>query len=788
MEKTIFDIGEFAKFLQVNYPEVTKNFQYCDIPLWFYESEKKGDEGITELANELLSFVKNMESDIKNKNDLIKFLSYRIYNVEDINKLLELRLKFLLKEAKIDAFIKFLAYVYYQNNIISQSPKIIIEDKYLEGSYGASYNIMKNEINFFASNFHMHLNSMFLKVALAHEMAHYLYTIERDIYNHDRIKESLTLLNSEYGTILNLMEDVRVDHKIISKFPFLKDMYVKSFEIIEANEKPFFISQADQSLSQKNLDSIQRKQLLFLHLLSITKMYCFSVDKNINRYLPNVSLTKDELSFVDRYLGLLEKVKNAETVKEVYELIKQFIEEEGLKLPQQQQQQNLFGSGNGEGEGQQESSGNQNQQSGSGQGEGEGESQQEQGNGNDNQQNQEGKENTGEQQKSFGPGLNSEIQQQELSSSIEKENDLKKMIESLIENKDKLPSPQQQNMQSDISEKIEGEIINHFEQSIKEFIKENNVIQRIAEYEEKQKLFQASYGSPIKVDLYNLTKDEGYFFSLPISGVVPEDLQKSYMKGVKDGVDIINVSMKKNYFYKEGKNVDLKRYMNLLGKLYTNQKIDGNDLAIFKKQKPVENEVPEIDCVVDTSGSMSAWGDKANQVIAYLMGLQDSMKTGNVFKLNIYLIRGVSSDLCINLDDVLKKNKVKNRDKFTKNSLKVVNAISYSGGWEGLSAYLQTAFLDKKPKDHVFFITDAHFCNVNDWDLLYKLKKQNISTRPYLIGFYVINEYERVSNVESYLKNAFDEHHIFSVVSLSKVCKRLINKAIEIQLKNGKIK
>lgn len=789
-KKIYFDISEFNDFLNSEYLSVLKDSEgrWFNIPAWFILSEEHGDKGVTKLANELLYYVQNyIEPDalsISEKESLVKFLTYKIYKPEDISKLLEVRTKFLSKDAKLHVWLSFLSYIYFQNKIMTKPPKINIQRNYVPGSLGASYDIVENKINIYTNHYHMQLNSSFITVALIHEMAHYLFTIEKDIYNKEKLKKSLELLSRPHGFLINLMEDIRIDNKISNMYPIIKNLYINVNSILKKNELPFIVDIAVKNLSEVDIDDKKtRKMIVFNHLNNIIKMYDMLPSQNLNEYFVGIDLTAEEKEFVNRYLVLVNNVKNAKNVEEVALLVEQFLKDENITFDKDEKKQLKSKS----------ISTNKNNNGKIG-GSNEEEEQEEEycsdGESEKKQDEESEKSQTADDGNNGEETEDTDIQKQK--------NDISELIDKLIKalENNKLQSgnkidEEQDFSQSGFPEAIEKQLDDYFEGSIKKFIEEGNIEQRIKAFENKIKhdKFKPAYGSPVLIDLSKLTTDERYFLYNKDEVQPTEDLIKAYTNGLKDGFSI-NVYLEKKIFYDvKGSYIDLKRYANLMGKIQSKKPIEKSDLNIFKnKTFVVDNEnIPVIDCVVDTSGSMRSWCENANLVLAYMMGLQDALIDKKIFKLNIYLIRGDGNkNLCLDFDAVLRKVGLKNKDKFTLQSTGLLNNISYSGGAEGLSGYLETEFNYKKPQDHILFITDAHFVNVKDWSLLNRIKNIPVFKRPYLIGLYVLNKYEQIKNIVPYMEKAFDEHYASTLVTMNKICKKIINKAVEIQLKNLK--
>lgn len=761
-QKTFFDnISDFTKFLQdeyltVYYNSINSGADLFNIPYWFLVDEKQGDLGITQLANELLSYVRNYVDEtgtgLSRSEDLIKFLSYEIYQPEDIDKLLDLRMKFLIKESKIDVWLNFLAYVYYQNNIVKSPPKIKIVKSFIPNSLGASYDILGNTITFYTNHYHMHIGSSFIKISLIHEMAHYLYTVDGDVTNKEKLKKILSILNKPHGGLVNLMEDIRIDNKISSKYSIIKNLYIEINKFMKEKELKIAIETVKQHLSHiENENEQQRKQLLFNYLNSIIKMYDMLPHQDINEYISDLNLNEKEQQFVDRYLLLVENVKHAENIHQVDALVEEFLKKENLS-PEQPKNTKQSGNNN---------------------------------NSKNNEGEEQGQDSKGSSEKDNKAGSGSNDIRDLIEQLIKKADEIEK--QNSIEDKKQKTKDANNFDFSDLSDEVEQQVSDYFEKAIEDFLKDTDALQRIKQYEDKQKenIKHPSYGSPVKIDLSQLTSDERYFLLDKKTAQVTDNLEKAYITGLKDGFDVNIYVSKKLLHNLKGNSIDLKKYVNLMGKLIHRKPIDTSDLKIFKTYIPYKNEhIPTVDCVVDTSGSMHSWHKTANEVLAYIMGLQDALIDKNIFKLNIYLIRGEHVNLCLDLNNVLKKLKLKDKDKFTLKSVSLLNNISYTGPAEGLTGYLETAFHYKKPLDYVLVITDAHFVNVKDWDLLNQIKNMPHKKRPHMIGLYVTNYYKNVENINKYMKIAFDEYYASSIISMFKICKKVINEAVEIQLKN----
>lgn len=610
---------------------------------------------------------------------------------KDIKDLMELRMKIGIRCENIPSFLNYVLYLAYQSRVIKSSPSVVILPESGIGTYGACYDVLKNKIILYGMNHYNHATADNIKLCLLHEMGHFIYSFTRKTAKE--YYEDMKKLSRMEMSMVNLLEDIRIDTILQKKYFFARQIYSKLFSI--------YASKVTEEIKKGGF--FPDKLSVLYVLMAMTKSYCYAGSPLFP--FPSGELPEDIKQLIEGYKQLIEDVKKGEDVEDVILKVKEFIKSqfpEELKSAKAEKPE--------------ESS--------------------------------------------------SELENPEPSPETPEREDL---ADDLLEKLEELIKKEQEgeirtkkeHEFSKISGDITVQVNKIIDDAVKDFLKDKD----------KTKPPGKGILSSVDIDISALSRDESLFLDKKnITLKPPDDLIKFYMKGLRDAEKFnreCSLAKRSIKISDRGRRLDMRRFVKLDSGL-------SKDERVFRHTKSGKPERVNVDFVVDTSGSMSIVGLQSNMMLSYLMGLQDGLIDRNIMKVNFFLTGGDDKSLCLPFHDVIKK--IAKGDKYGIKSLQVVNAIKYHFGIEGVSAYFDQVYSSRKQNDWIFFITDAHFVNANDWKTLKTLKE--MLKRPHLVGFYVTDT-DGNNTAEADLKEAFDEHHVFSPNAISKTIKAVMDKYLK---------
>lgn len=243
---------------------------------------------------------------------------------KDIKDILELRMKVGIRCENIPSFLNYVMYLAYQNKLIKSAPSVIILPESGVGTYGACYDILKNEVILYGTNHHNHATADNIKGCLLHEVGHFVYSFTRKTAKE--YYEDLKKLSRLEMSMVNLLEDVRIDTILQKKYFFARQIYSRLFSI--------YAPRTTEEI--KKMGYFPDKRSVLHVLMAMTKHHCYAEAPLFP--FPSKELPEEIKQLIESYEKLIEDIKKGEDIEDVVLKVREFMksqfpEESGKSQP-----------------------------------------------------------------------------------------------------------------------------------------------------------------------------------------------------------------------------------------------------------------------------------------------------------------------------------------------------------------------------------------------------------------------------------------------------------------------